>query len=131
MQEYATTVKSADVGLPWETHFRAKKQFEATDLKRIFQFCLRLLGEFVKMDPPYNDSLKIILKHLLQISESVLTWGYISAMHILFYTFKKNIQYARDSKAIGLSALTHPLRRRLRVKFTGLPYYVECFSDDS
>lgn len=28
MQEYATTVKSSDVGLTWETHFKAKKQFE-------------------------------------------------------------------------------------------------------
>jgi hypothetical protein len=28
MQEYATTVKSTDVGLPWEVHFRVKKQFE-------------------------------------------------------------------------------------------------------
>ena len=25
MQEYATTVKSSDVGLPWEVHFKAKK----------------------------------------------------------------------------------------------------------
>lgn len=28
MQEYAVTVKSTDVGLTWETHFKAKKQFE-------------------------------------------------------------------------------------------------------
>ena len=28
MQEYAVTVKSADVGITWETHFKAKKQFE-------------------------------------------------------------------------------------------------------
>ena len=45
MQEYATTVKSSDVGLPWETHFKAKKQFELTDLISIFQFCLQALKE--------------------------------------------------------------------------------------
>lgn len=28
MQEYAITVKSADVGLQWETHLNAKKHFE-------------------------------------------------------------------------------------------------------
>lgn len=28
MHEYAITVKSTDVGLTWETHFKAKKQFE-------------------------------------------------------------------------------------------------------
>ena len=42
LQEYATTVKSADVGLAWEVHFRAKRQFELTDLKVIFQFCLQV-----------------------------------------------------------------------------------------
>lgn len=28
MQEYASTIKSADVGLPWEIHLNAKKEFE-------------------------------------------------------------------------------------------------------
>ena len=28
LQEYATTVRSSDVGLAWEVHFSAKKQFE-------------------------------------------------------------------------------------------------------
>lgn len=30
MQEYATTVKSCDAGLTWETHFKVKKQFEVS-----------------------------------------------------------------------------------------------------
>ncbi|KAF4517549.1 hypothetical protein B566_EDAN005113 [Ephemera danica] len=50
MQEYATTMKSCDVGLTWDTHFKVKKQFEATDLKRIFQFCVRALGELVRVE---------------------------------------------------------------------------------
>ncbi|XP_056641189.1 exportin-4-like [Diorhabda carinulata] len=78
MQEYATTVKSTDVGLPWEVHFKAKKQFEATDLKRIFQFCIYLLSEVVKNDPPYSDTLLELTRHLLKITETVLTWGYVS-----------------------------------------------------
>ncbi|ENN71590.1 hypothetical protein YQE_11690, partial [Dendroctonus ponderosae] len=76
MQEYASTVKSTDVGLPWEVHFKAKKQFEATDLKRIFQFCVYLLSEVVKNDPPYSDIVVQLTRHLLQITERVLTWGY-------------------------------------------------------
>lgn len=80
MQEYATTVKSTDVGLPWEAHFKAKKQFERTDLRRIFEFCLRITGEIIKNDPPYPEA---ILKHLLAIIEGVLTWGYISPIYIL------------------------------------------------
>jgi len=30
MQEYSTTVKSTDVGLTWESHYAAKKEFEVT-----------------------------------------------------------------------------------------------------
>ena len=45
MAEYATTVKSSDVGLAWEIHFKAKKQFELTDLKSIFEFCVQALKE--------------------------------------------------------------------------------------
>ncbi|KAJ8985759.1 hypothetical protein NQ317_014412 [Molorchus minor] len=70
MQEYATTVKSTDVGLPWEIHFKAKKQFESTDLKRIFQFCVYLLSEVVKSDPPYSDTMTQ-LTGLIGIYESV------------------------------------------------------------
>nr|XP_023018498.1 exportin-4-like [Leptinotarsa decemlineata] len=78
MQEYATTIKSTDVGLPWEVHFKAKKQFEATDLKRIFQFCVYLLSEVVKNDPPYSPEFIDLVGHLLKITEKVLTWGYVS-----------------------------------------------------
>lgn len=84
MQEYASTVKSTDVGLPWEVHFKAKKQFEGTDLKRIFQFCVYLLSEVVKNDPPYSDIMVQLTRHLLQITERVLTWGYVSPIYILF-----------------------------------------------
>ncbi|KAL1506178.1 hypothetical protein ABEB36_005586 [Hypothenemus hampei] len=78
MQEYASTVKSTDVGLSWEVHFKAKKQFEGTDLKRIFQFCIYLLSEVVKNDPPYSDIMVQLTRHLLQITERVLVWGYVS-----------------------------------------------------
>nr|CAI5835178.1 unnamed protein product [Callosobruchus analis] len=83
MQEYATTVKSTDVGLPWEVHFKAKKQFEATDLKRIFQFTIYLLTEVGKTDVPFADNMVVLVGHLLKILEAVLTWGYVSPLHIL------------------------------------------------
>lgn len=89
MQEYASTVKSTDVGLPWEVHFKAKKQFETTDLKRIFQFCIYLLSEAVKTDPPYSESMMQLMGHLLRITERVLTWGYVSPIHILLYTITR------------------------------------------
>ncbi|CAG9772929.1 unnamed protein product [Ceutorhynchus assimilis] len=87
MQEYASTVKSTDVGLPWEIHFRAKKQFESTDLKRVFQFCVYLLSEVVKNDSSYTPIMVQLTRHLLQITERVLTWGYVSPINILFFCF--------------------------------------------
>ncbi|XP_060526804.1 exportin-4-like [Cylas formicarius] len=79
MEEYASTIKSTDVGLTWEVHFVAKKQFEANDLKRIFQFCIYLLSEVAKNDPPYSDTAVQLARHLLKITERVLRWGYIPA----------------------------------------------------
>lgn len=84
MREYASTVKSTDVGLPWETHFKAKKQFEATDLRRIFKFCVQLLSQVINNDLQQSPDVLTLLEHLLTIAEGVLTWGFISPMHILF-----------------------------------------------
>ncbi|XP_058796622.1 exportin-4-like [Phymastichus coffea] len=75
MQEYATTVKSSDVGLTWETHFKAKKQFEVTTLKRIFKFCVQVLSEFMKSD--IQEPMLPLVKQLIAICEGVLTWGFI------------------------------------------------------
>lgn len=127
MQEYASTVKSTDVGLPWEVHFKAKKQFETTDLKRIFQFCIYLLSEAVKTDPPYSDSMIQLMGHLLRITERVLTWGYVSPIHILlnaikwFYLYYKLInrhhRYGGHSR-IELAELKHDRWNHYRVHFT-------------
>lgn len=84
MQEYATTIKSSDVGLAWEIHFKAKKQFEVTSLKRIFKFCVQALGELTKAD--ISESILPLIKHLLSICESVLMWGFIYVNYILFNT---------------------------------------------
>jgi hypothetical protein len=58
--------------------------FQVTDLKRIFQFCVQALGELSKVVPPYSDEVLALLKHLLSIAEGVLSWGFISAYHILY-----------------------------------------------
>lgn len=81
MQEYATTIKSSDVGLTWETHFKAKKQFEVTSLKRIFKFCVQALGELSKAD--ITENMLPLVKHLLSICEGVLVWGFIYINYIL------------------------------------------------
>merc|ERR550532_1810960 len=80
MQEYATTVKSADVGLAWEVHFRAKRQFELTDLKIIFQFCLQALKELcpVLSNAPFPPELTNLVVRLTTLAETVLTWTFIN-----------------------------------------------------
>jgi len=80
MQEYATTVKSSDVGLPWETHFKAKKQFELTDLISIFQFCLQALKELsptLAQHPIAPERHNLVLR-LTTLAESVLSWSFIN-----------------------------------------------------
>lgn len=78
MQEYASTVKSSDVGLRWEIHFRVKRQFEATDLKRIFQFTVRALLAFGGESgrSPDQESC-VILSRLLAIADTILNWFFV------------------------------------------------------
>ena len=80
LQEYATTVKSSDVGLPWEVHFKAKKQFELTDLKSIFQFCLQALRQLaptLTTVPIPAEKHNLILR-LTTLAEAVLSWTFIN-----------------------------------------------------
>ena len=80
MQEYATTVKSSDVGLPWEVHFKAKKQFELTDLKSIFEFCLQALRQLapsLTTVPIPAEKHNLILR-LTTLAEAVLSWTFIN-----------------------------------------------------
>lgn len=69
--------------------------FQATDLRRIFDFCLRATTELIKAEKPFNNTVLVLLKHLLSILEGVLTWGFTTARHILEniiidYTFENS-----------------------------------------
>ncbi|XP_037079811.1 exportin-4-like [Pollicipes pollicipes] len=76
LQEHANTLKSADVLLTWEQHFTAKKQFEVSDLKRVFEFCLSTLVEAEKL-PALNTPQQVTLvDRLLRITESILSWSF-------------------------------------------------------
>jgi len=79
MQEYATTVKSTDVGLPWEVHFKVKKQFEVTDLQTIFRFSVAALRQLLStLTLPLSQELEVLLRRLTTIAETVLTWTFIN-----------------------------------------------------
>lgn len=80
MQEYAITVKSADVGLIWEFHFRLKKSFEGVDLKRIFRFTVGVLEQIVRSGHRPEGEQALLTKQLLTIVESVLCWSHVSPL---------------------------------------------------
>lgn len=77
MQEYSSSVKSSDVGLRWEIHFRVKRQFEGTDLKRIFHFVVQALRTFGSDDSQMDRESCLLLSRLLAIAESVLSWFFV------------------------------------------------------
>ncbi|XP_047530878.1 exportin-4-like [Vanessa atalanta] len=80
MQEYAITVKSADVGLIWEVHFKLKKTFEGQDLKRIFRFTVGVLEQIVRSGHQPEGEQASLTKQLLTIVETVLCWNHVSPL---------------------------------------------------
>ncbi|CAF4851263.1 unnamed protein product [Pieris macdunnoughi] len=80
MQEYAITVKSADVGITWEVHYWLKKSFEATDLKRIFRFTVSVLEQIVRSGVRPEGDQALLTKQLLTIVETILCWFHVSPL---------------------------------------------------
>lgn len=79
MQEYATTIKSSDVGLPWEIHFALKKKFESSDLRDIFKFSVAALKELSgQLTYPLSPELEYLVRRLAIISEMVLSWTFMA-----------------------------------------------------
>ncbi|KAG7176057.1 Exportin-4-like [Homarus americanus] len=111
MQEYAVTVKSTDVGLTWETHFKAKKQFEGTDLRRIFHFIVNLLGEVVKVEGKMNEELSSLLLKLL------LYWRVRGNWELGHHALNCLVQLASLNGAVLIN-------RQVRIKY--LTQYLEC-----
>ncbi|XP_011647101.1 exportin-4-like isoform X1 [Pogonomyrmex barbatus] len=103
LQEYATTAKSSDIGLTWEVHFKEKKQFELSDMKKIFKFCIEIFGELIKKD--FNDSTLPVVKPLLSIVESILTWSFI------YVNLPKRLYYMCEVNESGNSP---PLRLHIQ-----------------
>jgi len=92
LQEYATTAKSSDIGLTWEIHLKEKKQFEQSDMKKIFKFCVEVFNELIKKD--FDESTLPLVKSLLSIVESMLAWGFIyNANYILLLLIHLRFMY--------------------------------------
>jgi len=74
LQEYATNAKSSDIGQTWEWHFKEKMEFEKTDMKQLFKFCVKVLTELT--EKLFEEETLPFVKHILAIAESMLVWKY-------------------------------------------------------
>ncbi|XP_011873971.1 PREDICTED: exportin-4-like isoform X2 [Vollenhovia emeryi] len=101
LQEYATTAKSSDIGLTWEVHYLEKKRFELSDMKRIFKFCIEILGEWIEKD--FDESTLPLAKPLLSVVESILVWAF-------FYPSLPRIVFLRNMYEAYESGNNPPLR---------------------
>ncbi|CAG0917966.1 unnamed protein product [Notodromas monacha] len=82
LQEFAVMTKSSDIGLPFATHFSAKKDFEQQDLLEMFRFTLKMLTELERMPHPYSEHQESLYDSCLQSAESILTWTFVSNFNL-------------------------------------------------
>lgn len=80
MQEYLITIKSDDSGLTFSEHFKAKKQFEAHHLRKIFDMAFKAIEELMNIIDMENGGHAHLLLELLNIEEQILMWGYVSPL---------------------------------------------------
>lgn len=80
MQEYLITIKSDDSGLTFNEHFKAKKQFEAFHLRKIFEMAFKAIEELMNIIDMENGGHAHLLLELLNIEEQILMWGYVSPL---------------------------------------------------
>lgn len=79
--EYCTTWTS-NIGLTWDFHVRAKRHFELSDLKRIFELTLRVLynaiGSLQSSSPSQSsDSATMkLFERFLNLSLCILSWNF-------------------------------------------------------
>lgn len=117
LQEFTNTVKSEDVVLSFEEHFRCKKMFETRELPVIFQMILDALEQlFSVLDfSVTNSSHFIMMESSLKIMELVLSWSYITAMipKRIIKAFE-NLNNIKQQPSLRLSVLWQSLMLRRR-----------------
>uniref|UniRef100_A0A182N2V3 Exportin-4 n=1 Tax=Anopheles dirus TaxID=7168 RepID=A0A182N2V3_9DIPT len=77
LEEYCNIVRSDDTGLNTLEHFKAKKQFEDSDLLKTFCMTLQAMVDIVNGFDTSNTLQMYFFKQLLTVMETVLTWGFL------------------------------------------------------
>lgn len=80
MQEFLVTIKSDDTGLTFEEHFKAKKLFELSDLKRIYVTVFQAADKLLAEMDVLNAEHVALMGEYLAILEIIMLWGYISPL---------------------------------------------------
>lgn len=80
LQEYLITVKSDDNGLTFTDHFKVKKTFEVTHLRKIFEMAFANLDDLLQTLNLEDRVQAHLLLELVTILEQVLMWGYVSPL---------------------------------------------------
>jgi hypothetical protein len=78
LQEMTNTVRSEDVVLSFEEHFKCKKMFENRELQFIFSMILEALEKLLPVLDMSNSSHIIMMESSLKICELVLSWSWIT-----------------------------------------------------
>ncbi|GFR98351.1 exportin-4 [Elysia marginata] len=76
LNEYSYTSRTSSVGLTWEFHIKCKREFELSDLKRVFMFSLKVLNEIEAQPNPLSREATAFLNRILCIAEQVLSWEF-------------------------------------------------------
>lgn len=115
LQEFTNTVKSEDVVLSFEEHFRCKKMFETRELPTVFRMILDALERLIPILDMTNSSHFIMMESSLKIMELVLSWSYITAMipKRIIKAFE-SLNNIKQQPSLRLSVLWQPLMLRRR-----------------
>lgn len=115
LQEFTNTVKSEDVVLSFEEHFRCKKMFETRELPAVFQMILDAIEQLIPVLDMTNASQFIMMESSLKIMELVLSWSYITAMipKRIIKAFE-SLNNIKQQPSLRLTILWQPLMLRRR-----------------
>jgi hypothetical protein len=113
LQEFTNTVKSEDVVLSFEEHFRCKKMFETRELPVIFKMILDALEQLLPIFDMNNTSHMIMIESSVKTMELILSWSYITALipKRIIKAFE-NLNNIKQQPSLRLSVVWQPLMFR-------------------
>ncbi|VDK17648.1 unnamed protein product, partial [Anisakis simplex] len=76
--EFFSSWRSSGFGITWDFHLRAKRAFETSGLKRLFELSLRMLQHVANADLTASCYHMSLCDKFLRVAEIVLSWNFAS-----------------------------------------------------